>query len=263
MYRFLKAERFNRILFLVDRTALGDQANDSFKETELEEKKTLSKIYNVAELGDQASEAETPIQVATVQAMVKRIFMSDNPPPIDEFDCIIIDEAHRGYTLDQDMTDGELANRDAAQYLSSYRRILDYFDAKKISLTATPAKHTSRIFGKPIYTYSYREAVGDDWLIEHETPIRYETQLSKHGIKFEKGETVSVVNTQTGEVETSELEDEQNFEVESFSRKVITEAFNEVICNELAKELDPFGEEKNHDLLCDGYTCRYGETLIR
>ena len=49
---------------------------------------------------DMAAEAETRIQVATVQAMVKRIFMSDEPPPIDQFDCIIVDEAHRGYTLD-------------------------------------------------------------------------------------------------------------------------------------------------------------------
>ncbi len=30
MYRFLKAERFRRILFLVDRTALGDQATEVF-----------------------------------------------------------------------------------------------------------------------------------------------------------------------------------------------------------------------------------------
>ncbi|HAU91099.1 MAG TPA: type I restriction-modification system endonuclease, partial [Alteromonas sp.] len=100
MYRFLKAERFKRILFLVDRTALGQQAIDAFNEAPLEQNHTLSKIYNVAELGDMAAEAETRVQVATVQAMVKRIFMSDNPPPLDQFDCIIIDEAHRGYTLD-------------------------------------------------------------------------------------------------------------------------------------------------------------------
>ena len=124
MYRFLKAERFGRILFLVDRTALGQQAIDAFNEAPLEQNHTLSKIYNVAELGDMAAEAETRIQVATVQAMVKRIFMSDAPPPIDQFDCIIIDEAHRGYTLDQEMTEGELATRDTSQYISSYRRVL-------------------------------------------------------------------------------------------------------------------------------------------
>ena len=148
MYRFLKAERFKRVLFLVDRTALGNQACDSFDEAQLEQNKTLSSIYNIAQLGDMGAQAETRIQVATVQAMVKRIFMSDTPPPLDEFDCIIVDEAHRGYALDQQMTEGELVNRDASQYLSSYRRVLDYFDAVRIGLTATPAKHTSEIFGK-------------------------------------------------------------------------------------------------------------------
>ncbi|MFL7025224.1 type I restriction-modification system endonuclease [Enterovibrio norvegicus] len=244
MYRFLKAERFKRILFLVDRTALGDQACDSLDEAKLEQNKALSSIYNIAELGDMSSEAETRIQVATVQAMVKRIFMSDTPPPLDEFDCIIVDEAHRGYALDQQMTEGELANRDASQYLSSYRRVLDYFDAVRIGLTATPAKHTSEIFGKPVYTYSYREAVAEDWLIDHEPPIRYETLLTKNGITFEKGDTVSAINTQTGEVESADLDDELKFDVESFNRRVITKGFNDVICGQLVNELDPFGDEK-------------------
>ncbi|MDR5899437.1 type I restriction-modification system endonuclease [Halomonas vilamensis] len=244
MYRFLKTERFHRILFLVDRTALGDQAIDAFNEAPLEQNQTLSKIYNVAELGDMAAEAETRVQVATVQAMVKRIFASDAPPPIDQFDCIIIDEAHRGYTLDQEMTEGELATRDASQYLSSYRRVLDYFDSVKIALTATPAKHTSEIFGKPVYTYSYREAVADDWLIDHEPPIRYATLLTQEGIQFEKGKPIEVVNTQTGEVDTTELEDELRFDVDAFNRQVINENFNRVICEQLAEELDPFGDEK-------------------
>lgn len=244
IYRFLKTERFKRILFLVDRTALGNQAIDSFNEAPLEQNLTLSKIYNLAELGSMATEAETRIQVATVQAMVKRIFMSDNPPLIDQFDCIIIDEAHRGYTLDQEMTEGEMTIRDTTQYLSSYRRVLDYFDAVKIALTATPAKHTSDIFGKPVYIYSYREAVADDWLIDHEPPIRYQTLLTQNGITFTKGEKVSAINTQTGEIETAELEDELNFEVDAFNRRVINENFNRVICEQLVNELDPFGEEK-------------------
>ncbi|WP_434135308.1 type I restriction-modification system endonuclease [Pseudomonas luteola] len=244
IYRFLKAERFKRILFLVDRTALGDQTVDSFNDMTLEQNQTLSQIYNVNELGDMATEAETRVQVATVQAMVKRIFQSENPPPIDTFDCIIVDEAHRGYTLDQEMTEGELAVRDVSQYLSSYRRVLDYFDACKIGLTATPAKHTSEIFGKPIYLYSYREAVADDWLIDHEPPIRYETLLTQKGITFEKGEKINAINLATGEIEVAELEDEMSFNVEAFNRRVITPEFNRVICEQLAQELDPDGDEK-------------------
>jgi type I restriction enzyme R subunit len=242
-FGYLKLRDYQQNAIVATEHALGQQAIDAFNEAPLEQNHTLSKIYNVAELGDMAAEAETRIQVATVQAMVKRIFMSDEPPPIDQFDCIIIDEAHRGYTLDQEMTDGELALRDTSQYLSSYRRVLDYFDAVKIGLTATPAKHTSEIFGKPVYTYSYREAVADDWLIDHEPPIRYETLLTQNGITFEKGKPVEVINRQTGEVDTTELEDELSFEVDAFNRRVINENFNRVICEQLVQELDPFGDE--------------------
>lgn len=41
IYRFLSAKRFKRILYLVDRTALGDQTMDTFKEVKLEDLKTL------------------------------------------------------------------------------------------------------------------------------------------------------------------------------------------------------------------------------
>ncbi|MDM5177059.1 type I restriction-modification system endonuclease [Massilia sp. DJPM01] len=244
IYRLLKTERFRRILFVVDRTALGDQAIDSFNEALLEQNQPLSKIYNIAELGDMAAEAETRVQVATVQAMVTRIFASDRPPAVDAFDCVIVDEAHRGYTLDQEMTEGELALRDQTQYLSTYRRVLDYFDAVKVGLTATPARHTTEIFGRPVFTYSYREAVADDWLIDYEPPIRYQTLLSQHGIHFDNGQQVEAINMGTGEIESAELEDELHFELESFNKRVISEEFNRVICEQLAQELDPMGEEK-------------------
>ncbi|KPU60332.1 hypothetical protein AN403_4550 [Pseudomonas fluorescens] len=244
IYRLLKTERFKRILFLVDRSALGIQAQEAFNDMTLEQNQTLAQIYGIKHLGDMASEAETRVQVATVQAMVRRIFQSENPLPVGEFDCIIVDEAHRGYTLDQEMTEGELAVRDYAQYLSQYRRVLDHFDACKIALTATPAKHTSEIFGKPIYTYSYREAVADDWLIDHDPPIRFKTKLGEYGIHFKKGDEVSVIDTKTGQVDVAELEDELDFEIESFNRSVITADFDRVVCEQLAREIDPIGEER-------------------
>lgn len=111
-------------------------------------------------------------------------------------------------------------------------------------MVSQPGKHTTDIFGKPVFTYSYREAVADDWLIDHEPPIRYETLLTQNGIKFEKGEKVDAINLATGEIETAELDDELNFSVDSFNKRVINEDFNRVICSELAKEIDPFGDEK-------------------
>lgn len=245
IYRLLKAERFRRILFLVDRTSLGTQATGSMKEMPLEQNLTLSKIYNINELGDIAVHAETRVQIATVQAMTRRIFdETDNTLGVGDFDCIIVDEAHRGYTLDTEMTEGEIHARDASYYLSSYRRVLDYFDAVKIGLTATPAKHTVDIFGYPVYLYSYTEAVADDWLIDHEPPICFTTTLTQNGIHLPKGDTVPVINTHTGHTDTATLEDELNFDVASFNRQVITESFNRVICEALAGEIEPDSDEK-------------------
>jgi type I restriction enzyme, R subunit len=124
-------------------------------------------------------------------------------------------------------------------YISKYRRVLEYFDAVKIGLTATPALHTTDIFGEPIFRYSYREAVIDDFLIDHEPPIRIETALARAGIKFEKDEQLDLLNTQTGEVDLTHAPDEIRFEVDQFNRKVITPEFNRVVAEELARHIDP------------------------
>lgn len=69
IYRFLKTKRFRRILFLVDRTSLGEQAFDVFKEVKLEDLMTLDEIYNVKGLEDKDIDRETRIQIATVQSI--------------------------------------------------------------------------------------------------------------------------------------------------------------------------------------------------
>ena len=110
IYRFLTTNRFRRILFLVDRTALGEQAHDVFKEVKLEDLMTLDEIYNIKGLDDKLIDKETRIQIATVQGMVKRILYTedgDSKPSVTDFDLIIIDEAHRGYILDKEMDDAE------------------------------------------------------------------------------------------------------------------------------------------------------------
>lgn len=246
LYRLIKAQRFRRVLFLVDRTALGDQTTDAFKEMRLEQSKTFTDIYDLRELGDSAPTEQTRVQVATVQAMVKRLFHTrpgEAPLPVDRYDCIVVDESHRGYTLDRQMNDGEEQYRDFREYLSTYRQVLDFFDAVKIGLTATPALHTRDIFGDPVFSYSYREAVADGYLVDHEPPVRYITRLAQEGINFPKGSDVQV-DVGLGQRDFWRLEDELHFEVDAFNRTVLTEDFNRVVCEELAKELDPHLEEK-------------------
>ena len=242
IYRFLTTNRFRRILFLVDRTALGEQAHDVFKEVKLEDLMTLDEIYNIKGLEDKAIEKETRIQVATVQGMVKRILYNEGEsmPSVTDFDLIIIDEAHRGYILDKEMDDAELLYRDQRDYQSKYRSVVEYFDAVKIALTATPALHTTEIFGQPVFKYTYREAVIEGYLVDHDAPHRYETKLSSEGIHYISGQTVTIFDPVTGEITNSELlEDELNFDVEQFNRQVITRSFNETVLTEIARSIDP------------------------
>ena len=252
IYRLLKARRFERVLFLVDRSSLGEQAQNAFKDARLEQYKRFTEIYDLKALGDITPDSATKVHVATVQGMARRLFSSQagdlpnelpNELPIDRYDCIIIDEAHRGYILDREMGEGELQFRDESDYISAYRRVLDQFDAVKIALTATPAQHTTQIFGNPVYTYTYQEAVIDGWLVDHLPPIRLRTVLAENGIHFDSGETVTVhssLGTQAQQV----LPDEVDYEVDHFNRLVITRDFNRVVCDALAQELDPLAEEK-------------------
>ena len=129
--------------------------------------------------------------------------------------------------------------RSQDDYVSKYRRVLEYFDAVKIGLTATPALHTLQIFGEPIFTYSYHEAVIDGYLIDHEPPIRIETELTRAGITFQRDEQLEIFDTRTGKVDLVHAPDEIRFEVDSFNRRVITQEFNRVIAEELARHIDP------------------------
>jgi len=142
------------------------------------------------------------------------------------------------------MSDTELSFRGQEDYISKYRRVLDYFDAVKIGLTATPALHTTQIFGDPIFKYSYRDAVIDGWLIDHEPPIRITTALAQAGITFAKDEQLDLLNTQTGEIDLAHAPDDIRFEVEHFNKQVVTPEFNRVVAEELARHIDPAEPDK-------------------
>lgn len=245
MYRLIKSKKCRRILFLVDRSSLGRQTEDALKDTKFDDL-PFADIYDVKTLEDAMPEVETKIHIATVQGMVKRLFYNEKSkfPSVGQYDFIIVDEAHRGYTSDREMTEDELQFRDQSDYVSQYRRVIDYFDAVCLGLTATPALHTTDIFGMPIFKYSYSEAVLEGYLVDHEPPYLFETELNKSGIVFEKDEEVEVYDSTKGEIILEKMEDTVHFNVEQFNKKVITESFNRAILNGLTDYIDPTSNEK-------------------
>jgi type I restriction enzyme R subunit len=242
LYRLLSAKRFRRICFVVDRSALGHQTEGEFSTTKVVSGKTFAEIFGLKGLEDVTPDVETKVHICTIQGLVKRVLYAadtSEAPAVDQYDLMVIDECHRGYLLDREMSDAELSFRGQDDYISKYRRVLEYFDAVKIGLTATPALHTTDIFGEPIFRYSYREAVIDGFLIDHEPPVRIETALARAGITFEKDEQLDLLDTRSGEVDLAHAPDELRFEVEQFNKQVITPEFNRVVAEELAKHIDP------------------------
>jgi len=249
IYRLLKTNKYKRILFVVDRTILGEQAKEAFDDVKLEQLLSLGGIYGVKGLNDKSADKDERVHIATVQSLIKRIlYPSDDEKEkltVGEYDCIIVDEAHRGYILDRNMKEEERDFFDEKDFESKYKAVIDYFDAVKIALTATPALHTQEIFGEPVYSYTCSQAVIDGYLVDAEPPYEIITKLSEEGIHYEKGAKVKVYDVETQSVKQREvLADELDFDIEKFNKNVITENFNREVCSALVDYINPEGPEK-------------------
>jgi type I restriction enzyme R subunit len=240
LHRVLESKRFRRALFIVDRRSLGEQTSDAFATARMLGGRTLAEIYNLAGLDKRKPDKESSVHVATIQSLMKRVIEEDrDAPAVDTYDLVIVDECHRGYTLDREATDDELSFADLSEYVSKYRRVIERFDAVVVGLTATPALHTTEIFGHPVYRYTYTEAVTEGYLSPQEPPYRIETELSRGGITYGVGEKIVTYDPVTKVTNTSETPDELRFDVDDFNRGVLTEGFNRAVCVQLAEHIDP------------------------
>lgn len=258
IYRLLKSGLAKRVLFLVDRRALAAQAAVAFHSFETPYRNKFNQEYEVFsqrfqkedfEEGDtfdvsvlpnsyltQPSDAKSFVYICTIQRMAMNLlgrenaFSQDGDPDIDDeavklsiannaFDVIIADECHRGYTPKDE---------------SIWRTTINHFDAIKIGLTATPAAHTTAIFGQPVYRYTYERAVLDGFLVDYEA-VKINSNVRINGIFLEEGEKVGLKDTETGLEKIDALEDVREFcatEIEQSitsldsNRKILTEVFS-------------------------------------
>lgn len=111
---FLKTKNATRVLFLVDRIELEEQAERSFNETVSAPNCYITKIYKE----DKDNWSDSSILISTIQSFIigdkyKTIFEPN------DFDLVITDEAHRCISKEG-------------------RKVFEYFNGYKIGLTATP-----------------------------------------------------------------------------------------------------------------------------
>ncbi len=162
VYKLWKANIVQKVLFIVDRNILADQAFRDFDSA-----MDTGACYRLSPQDDQFPLGRD-LYFGIYQSLVgvddedesKFIGRPDRfkefPP--DYFDLIVIDEAHRGAKRSQD-----------GQELSSWFRLLEYFDsAIQVGLTATPKREESNDtyahFGQPVVSYSLKDGIQDGFL---------------------------------------------------------------------------------------------------
>ena len=149
------------------------------------------------------------------------------------------------------LSDTELTFRGFEDYVSKYRRVLEYFDAFKIGLTATPALHTVHIFGAPIFnpTAIERPSSMAIWSTTS-LPFRFR-RTYRAGIVWERGEKCRSMTFDKSQMELFRAPDEIKIEVDDFNRKVITESFNRVVCEYSGHGTRSFVSAQDADFLRD------------
>lgn len=92
LYRLLSVKRFRRVCFVVDRSALGDQASSEFRTTKVIGPRAFAHIFHLRGLDDITPEPETEVQICTIEGLVKRVLFADEPgnvPTIDGYPALL------------------------------------------------------------------------------------------------------------------------------------------------------------------------------
>ena len=220
---FLRSGNVSRVLFLVDRLELEEQARKVFTALLSADYQTV--VYK--ENRDAWRSAE--IVVTTVQSLLFNNKYQTLFSPTD-FDLVISDEAHRSIS-------------------GNARAVFDYFVGYKLGLTATPRDYlrgnnetgsnsrdpreaerrllldTYRTFGcesgQPTFRYSLLDGVKDSYLI-NPTVVDARTEVTTQ-LLAEQGFVVSFTDD-TGD------EQEETFKQREFEKRFFSDATNQVFC---------------------------------
>lgn len=241
---FLRTENAKRILFLVDRIELEEQAQKSFNHI-------LKSDYTCVIWKENKDDwMKADIVVSTIQSfMVKNRFKRIFKP--DDFDFVISDEAHRSIG-------------------GNSRKVFEYFIGYKLGLTATPKDYLKRIereelnqkdprelerrlildtyhtfgcdSGEPTYRYTLLDGVKDGFLIN---PVVVDART----------EITTQLLSDQGYLITDKDEDgndvEETYGHRDFEKKFFSDETNKIFCKTFLE-----------NCLRDPITGEVGKTLI-
>ena len=229
IYRLIKFAGAQRVLFLVDRGNLGDQTLKEFQNyTSPYNNYKFTEEYIVQRLNNNTLDSTARVCISTIQrmyAMLKGQELAEdleeesadglgnlvkqpdpieyNPDlPIETFDIIITDEAHRSiYNL--------------------WAQVLEYFDAYLIGLTATPSKQTFGFFNQNlVMEYNHEMAVADGVNVNYDV-YRIRTAITEEGSKVEANYALQFQDRDTRQKRWEQLDDDFIYNPNQLDRDVV------------------------------------------
>ena len=244
---FLKSGNARRVLFLVDRLELEDQAEKAFKQYLGKDYRTV--IYKDA----RDSWANAAVVVSTVQTFLAGDRYKREFSPTD-FELVISDEAHRSIG-------------------GNSRAVFEYFVGYKLGLTATPKNYlrgfessnpddqreferrilvdTYRTFGcepgQPTFSYDLESGANDGYLIKP-TLVDARTDITTE-LLSDEGFAVRVSDASGTEIE-------ERFTEKHFEKKIFNEETNIAMCQALVENgvYDPVAKDLGIPL--------FGKTIV-
>ncbi|MEZ8801563.1 DEAD/DEAH box helicase family protein [Vibrio splendidus] len=211
----MRAGYAERVLFLVDRIALREQALAAFKEH-------LPNEPRWPNVGEKVIAKDRRIYVSTYPTMLNIIQDEQQHLSPHFFDIIVVDESHRSI-------------------YNTFGEILKYFNATLLGLTATPIntidRSTFELFdcedGLPTFAYTYEEAVNNTppYLSNFQV-MKIQTKFQMEGISKR---TISLEDQKKLILEGKEIE-ELNFEGTQLEKQVINQGTNTLIIREFMDE---------------------------
>jgi type I restriction enzyme R subunit len=211
----MRAGHAEKVLFLVDRIALREQALAAFKDH-------LPHEPRWPNIGEKIIAKDRRIYVSTYPTMLNIIRDESQQLSPHFFDFIVVDESHRSI-------------------YNTYGEVLNYFKTITLGLTATPTDiidhNTFQLFhcedGLPTFAYTFEEAVNNvpPFLCSFQV-MKIQTRFQKEGISKR---TISLEDQKKLLLEGKEIE-EINFEGSQLEKQVINKGTNALIVKEFMEE---------------------------
>jgi type I restriction enzyme R subunit len=211
----MRAGHAEKVLFLVDRIALREQALSAFKEHMPNEPRWPN-------IGETLIAKDRRVYVATYPTMLNIIRDDAQHLSPHFFDFIVVDESHRSI-------------------YNTFGEVLNYFKTITLGLTATPTDiidhNTFQLFhcedGLPTFAYTFEEAVNNvpPYLCNFQV-MKIQTKFQMEGISKR---TISLEDQKKLILQGKEVE-EINFEGSQLEKQVVNKGTNTLIVREFMEE---------------------------